>query len=160
MIIMMKTLFRSTYVTIFLVMSILLYGCGSGDWHVLFDGETFDGWEASENKDSWLIEDGTLVTNGPRSHLFYTGEVLDHDFKNFEFVADVKTLPGSNSGIYIHTEYQDEGWPAKGYECQVINSRPDLPEGSFGEHKMTGSIYAISISWCGEKPFKPLLMIN
>jgi hypothetical protein len=133
-------------------MSILLNGCGSGDWHVLFDGETFDGWEASENKDSWIIEDGAFVTNGPRSHLFYTGEVLDHDFKNFEFMVDVKTLPGANSGIYIHTEYQDDGWPAKGYECQVINSSPDAPEGSYVERKMTGSIYAISNTWKSPVP--------
>jgi len=131
---------------------LFLDGCSSNDWHILFDGATLDGWEASDNKDSWIIEDGALVTNGPRSHLFYTGDVMDHDFKNFEFVADVKTLPGANSGIYIHTEFQDEGWPSKGYECQVINSRPDLPEGSFGEHKMTGSIYAISNTWKSPVP--------
>ncbi|MCK5464920.1 MAG: DUF1080 domain-containing protein, partial [Bacteroidales bacterium] len=113
---------------------------------------TFDGWEASENKDSWIIEDGAFMTNGPRSHLFYTGEVLEHNFKNFEFVVDVKTLPGANSGIYIHTEYQDDGWPVKGYECQVINSPPDAPEGSYAELKMTGSIYAISNTWKSPVP--------
>jgi len=122
----MRTLMKLTYVTTLLTILILLNGCGPGDWQVLFDGETFDGWEASDNKGSWIIEDGAFVTNGPRSHLFYTGEVLDHEFKNFEFMVDVKTLPGANSGIYIHTEFQDEGWPYKGYECQVINSRPDI----------------------------------
>ena len=148
----MKNLSRSFLLPAILCFGFLLTSCGSGDWHVLFDGETFNGWEASENKDSWKIEDGAFVTDGPRSHLFYTGEILDHDFRNFEFIADVKTLPGSNSGIYIHTEYLEEGWPAKGYECQVINSRPDLPEGSFGEHKMTGSIYAINNNWKSPVP--------
>jgi hypothetical protein len=106
-----------------------------------------NGWQASENKDSWRIEDGAIVTAGPRSHLFYTGEVNNHYFKNFEFSLDVKTKPGSNSGIYIHTEYQDTGWPAKGYECQVINSPPPSKPGEYVERKMTGSVYAVRNTW-------------
>ncbi|MGK7369672.1 MAG: 3-keto-disaccharide hydrolase, partial [Candidatus Halalkalibacterium sp. M3_1C_030] len=57
------------------------------------------------------------------------------NFTNFEFKADVKTTPGSNSGIYFHTEYQDSGWPSKGYEAQVNNSGSDP--------RKTGSLYAI-----------------
>jgi len=148
----MKDSMRSVLFLIFPLLVLFLDGCSSNDWHILFDGATLDGWEASENKDSWIIEDGALVTNGPRSHLFYTGELLDHDFKNFEFMVDVKTLPGSNSGIYIHTEFQDKDWPAKGYECQVFNSPPDAPEGAYVELKMTGSIYAISNSWKSPVP--------
>jgi hypothetical protein len=150
----MRTLLKLFTVTIITALSVLMGGCGSGDWQVLFDGKTLDGWEASENKDSWIIEDGAIVTNGPRSHLYYTGEVLDHDFRNFEFAAEVKTLPGANSGIYIHTEYQEDGWPSKGYECQVINTPPDVPEGSYVERKMTGSIYAISNTWKSPVPDK------
>ena len=71
---------------------------------------------------SWKIVDGAIVTGGERSHLFYSGDVLDHNFLNFEFSVDVKSQPGANSGVYIHTEFQEEGWPAKGYECQVLNS--------------------------------------
>ncbi|RPI42171.1 MAG: DUF1080 domain-containing protein, partial [Bacteroidetes bacterium] len=66
---------------------------------------------------------------------------------NFEFSVDVMTGPGANSGIYIHTEFQEEGWPAKGYECQVINSNPPADSGGYMEHKMTGSIYAIRNVW-------------
>ena len=46
----------------------------------------------------------------------------NHVFTNFEFKADVMTTPGSNSGMYFHTEFQEGGWPAKGYEVQVNNS--------------------------------------
>ena len=148
----MKDSMRSVFFLIIPLLVLFLDGCSSNDWHILFDGATLDGWEASENKDSWIIEDGAIVTNGPRSHLFYTGDVLDHDFKNFEFVVDVKTMPGANSGIYIHTEFQDEGWPARGYECQVFNSPPDAPEGAYVELKMTGSIYAISNIWKSPVP--------
>jgi hypothetical protein len=139
----------------FLILSLLAMcftGCQQDSWITLFDGETMNGWEASENIDSWKIEDGALVTSGPRSHLFYAGDVSNHDFRNFEFMADVKTEPGSNSGIYFHTEFQEEGWPANGYECQVINSSGDKEPGEYIEHKMTGSIYAIRNTWKSPVP--------
>jgi len=125
----------------------LLSGCNSDGWIPLFDGETMEGWQAAENAGSWQIEDGALVPRGPRSHLFYVGDVNDHDFKNFEFTADVKTTPGSNSGIYFHTEYQDSGWPSKGYEAQVFNSSPNIEPGAYVERKLTGSLYGIRNIW-------------
>ncbi len=118
------------------------------EWHALFDGESLAGWEANESPDSWAIVDGAIVAQGKRSHLFYAGPVANASFKNFEFVAEVKTKPGSNSGIYIHTTFQDEGWPAAGYECQVVNStKPSLNPLAYVERKMTGSIYAVRNTW-------------
>ncbi len=107
----------------------------SAEWIDLFDGQTLEGWTASENPDTFRVEDGVIVTHGPRAHLFYTGPVANHDFKNFEFRADVQTTPGSNSGMYFHTEFQEEGWPSKGYEAQINNSGSDS--------RRTGSLYAI-----------------
>lgn len=92
-------------------------------WTTIFDGKTFTGWKASENKSSWKIEDGAFVCEGPRSHLFYTGETKP--FVNFEFKCEAKTTPGSNAGIYFHTTYQEMGWPKYGYECQVNISHKD-----------------------------------
>jgi hypothetical protein len=131
----------------FLFIIVLQLSCTSYNWISLFDGNTLNGWQPSENKRSWQVEDGMLVTRGPRSHLFYIGAVKNHNFKNFEFVAEVKTTPGSNSGIYIHTEYQETGWPDKGYECQVLNSAPETKPGEYVEHKMTGSLYAFRNVW-------------
>jgi hypothetical protein len=130
----------------------LLFGCNTDPWISLFDGESLKGWKASENTGSWKVEEGAIVTSGERSHLFYDGKAMKHDFKNFEFMVDVKTTRGSNSGIYIHTEFQEEGWPSKGYECQVINSNPLAEPGAHGEHKMTGSIYAIRNVWKSPVP--------
>jgi hypothetical protein len=113
---------------------IFLAGCQAG-WKSLFDGKTLDGWKASENKSTFNIRDGMIVAAGPRSHLFYVGPILNANFKNFELKADVKTEPGSNSGIYFHTEYQETGWPNKGYEVQVNNSHTDW--------RRTGSLYAV-----------------
>lgn len=114
-------------------------------WQSLFDGKTLHGWEANESPDTWKIQDGAIVTSGPRSHLFYVGPVANHNFKNFEFSAEVKTTPNSNSGIYIHTQLKPDPWPQAGYECQVINSHN--PAEGYIERKMAGSIYAVRNTW-------------
>ncbi|MDX1285381.1 MAG: DUF1080 domain-containing protein, partial [Draconibacterium sp.] len=89
-----------------------------GEWQTMFDGTTLDGWKtAKENPESFLVEDGAIKCEGERSHLFYDGE-----FENFEFEAEVKTLPKANSGIYIHTVYQDKNYPETGHEIQINNS--------------------------------------
>jgi len=105
------------------------------DWISLFDGKTLNNWKVGNNAGTFTIEDGMIVVNGPVAHLFYDGDVNNHQFKNFEFKADVMTTPGSNSGIYFHTEYQQGGWPKKGYETQVNNSHTDW--------RRTGSLYGI-----------------
>jgi hypothetical protein len=104
-------------------------------WVSLFDGKTLDGWKVGVNATSFKVEDGAIVINGPRAHLYYVGPVNNHEFKNFEFKADVMTTPGSNSGIYFHTAYQEDGWPSKGYEVQVNNSHTDP--------KRTAGLYGI-----------------
>ncbi len=100
----------------------------------LFDGKTLNGWKKSEeNPDSLRVEDGLIVIEGPRAHLYYDGELAP--LKNFHFKAEVKTTPGSNSGIYFHTRYQPSGWPKYGYECQVNISHSDP--------KKTSGLYAV-----------------
>jgi hypothetical protein len=123
-------------------MILLLLSCASLSkngktdvWIPLFDGQSLNGWKANENPGTFKVEDGMIVVDGPRAHLFYVGDVMNHDFKNFELKAQVMTMPGANSGIYFHTAYQDSGWPAKGYEVQVNNSHTDW--------RRTGSLYAI-----------------
>jgi hypothetical protein len=101
----------------------------------LTDGKSFKGWKtATENQDTWKIEDGAFVAKGPRSHLFYVGD--DKPFKNFELKVDVMTEPNSNGGIYFHSKYQEQGWPRYGYEVQVNNTYESDP-------RKTGSIYGV-----------------
>ncbi|GAB5403434.1 MAG: DUF1080 domain-containing protein [Aureliella sp.] len=101
-------------------------------WTTMFNGKNFDGWEINENEDSWRVEDGMLVSNGPRSHAFYK---TDKPFKNFHFKTQVKTTKGSNAGIYFHTRMQEQGWPKYGYECQVNVSHKDK--------KKSGGLYSV-----------------
>ncbi|MDZ7694331.1 MAG: DUF1080 domain-containing protein [Balneolaceae bacterium] len=106
------------------------------EWISLFDGETLNGWKASENPETFSVQDGKIVTDGPRAHLFYMGDVNNHNFDDFEFKVDVMTTEGSNAGIYFHTAYQETGWPNKGYEAQINNTYESDP-------RKTGSLYGI-----------------
>ena len=139
----MKTISRS--VLLFSVVALAAAGAGyaseSGGWIPLFDGKTLNGWKANEQPDSFRIEDGAIVCGGTRCHLFYVGNVQNAQFKNFEFKADVMAKPGANSGIFIHTRFQNDGWPNYGYEVQVDNTQP-LHNG-YKEMKKTGSLYGI-----------------
>jgi hypothetical protein len=61
----------------------------------------------NENVETFTVKDGAIVAHGPRSHCFYVG------------------------GFYIDTEYQDQGFPLKGFEVQVKDPRK------------TGSLYQV-----------------
>jgi hypothetical protein len=90
----------------------------------LSDGKTFAGWKmAAEHTNTWKVEDGAFVAHGDRCHLFYVGDTKP--FKNFHLKVEVMTEPGSNGGIYFHTRFQTEDWPAGGFECQVNNTHSD-----------------------------------
>jgi hypothetical protein len=105
------------------------------EWISLFDGKSLDGWKVGENPGTFTVQDGQIVAFGERAHLFYMGPVNNHNFKNFEYKASVMTTPGSNSGMYIHTEYQETGWPEKGYEVQV--------NATHGDWRKTSSLYGV-----------------
>ena len=120
-------------------------------WVSLFNGKDLAGWKsnaATEEKPEektnvfTVTPEGTLKVDGGRAHLFYVGPDGNAKFKNFEFKAMVMTTAaktdkdvGSNSGIYIHTAFEEKGWPSKGYECQVNSTHKDI--------KKTGGLYAV-----------------
>jgi len=104
-------------------------------FYSLFNGRDLEGWKASENPATFKVEDGVLVVHGPRAHLYYVGPVRNHDFRDFHLRVEVQTFPRANSGIYFHTEYQEEGWPRKGFECQVNQTHGDV--------RKTGGLYGV-----------------
>jgi hypothetical protein len=116
-------------------------GAAHGDdagFEDLFDGKSLAGWKANENPGSWKVENGAIVCHGPRSHLFYVGPdaAAPADFTNFHLKADVLTKPNSNAGIFFHTAFQHDGWPAHGHEMQINNSYAKDPV-------RTGSLYHV-----------------
>jgi hypothetical protein len=126
---------------LFCLLGIIAFGCssrlapGKSGWTPLFDGQSLNNWRASENPSTFRVDSGMIIVHGPRAHLFYEGPVQSHNFENFELQVKVMTTPGSNSGIFFHTEFQETGWPAKGYEVQVNNTQSDW--------RRTGSLYAV-----------------
>lgn len=107
----------------------------------LFDGQSLKGWKANEHPENWKVEDGKIVATGPRSHLFYVGDDEQNppQFESFHFKSEVMTTKGSNSGIYFHVHWQDEGFPQTGFEAQVNNSHRDPVR--------TGSIYHLKLNF-------------
>ncbi len=99
----------------------------AGKWIKMFNGKNLDGWKANENPEAWKAVDGTIVGDGPVSHLFWMKE----ECNNCEFKAMVKISDGGNSGMYFRTAF-GPGFP-KGYEAQVNSSHKDP--------KRTGSLY-------------------
>ncbi len=131
---MKKNLLYAALVLTGLFLNLTIRSMADG-WVSIFDGKTLNGWKAAENPGTFSVQDGAIVVFGPRAHLFYEGPVNNHVFKNFEWKAQVKTMPGANSGMFIHTEYQPTDWPAKGYEIQVNQTHTDW--------RKTGSVYGL-----------------
>jgi hypothetical protein len=131
----MKFISLSLFIFVVIISCKAQNNADSDGWISLFDGKSLTGWKVGDNASTFSVKDGAIVANGPVAHLFYDGNVKNHNFKNFEFKAEVMTTPGSNSGLYFHTTYQDSSWPQKGYEVQVNNSHTDW--------RRTGSLYAI-----------------
>jgi hypothetical protein len=102
----------------------------------LFNGKDWTGWKVV-NEASFKIEDGAIVANGSAGHAYYDGPFMDHAFRNFELKVDVMTKPNSNGGVYVLTQFQEKGFPSKGFEIQVNNSYAKDPVKS-------GSLYHLS----------------
>ncbi|MEN3339008.1 MAG: hypothetical protein V7647_2684 [Acidobacteriota bacterium] len=104
-------------------------------WTSLFNGKDFTGWKLS-NPASWSIKEGAIVANGTPGHAFYDGDFRNHMFRNFELKVDVMARANSNGGVYVLTEYQETGFPKKGFEIQVNNTYTRDPV-------KTGSLYHV-----------------
>lgn len=115
-------------------LTVSAYGQSEKGFKKIFDGKSFNGWKmADENQDAWTIQDGAITAHGSRSHLYYVGD--EKPFVNFELKIEARTTPGSNGGIYIHTQYQPIGWPKHGYEVQVNQTHTDW--------RRTGGLYGV-----------------
>lgn len=123
-----------------LLMAVVPAAFAQDGWIQLFNGKDFTGWKVGGNVDSFTIQEGAMMAKGPVAHAFYDGPVGNHDFKNFELMVDVKAGPNSNGGIYFHTEFQEKGFPKKGFEVQVNNTyvRDPVKSGSLYHVKDVG----------------------
>jgi hypothetical protein len=126
-------MFRVMWMTLALLVAPLTNA--QDGWIPLFNGKDLTGWKVGGNVASFSVQDGAIVSNGPTAHCFYDGDVSNHHFKNFELMVDILTEPGANGGVYFDTEYQEQGFPARGFEVQVNNTHSDPIK--------TGSLYHV-----------------
>ena len=104
-------------------------------WTNLFNGKDFTGWKISasrivphrgrRNRGARDAEPLLLRWTSSRAHLPQLRVDGGRDGR-----------AGSNGGVFIMTEYQAQGWPAKGFEVQVNNTYPRDPVKS-------GSLYHV-----------------
>ena len=128
---------RKTLFALSLITSTALFAEETEEGFVqAFNGKDLTGWKVNENPDSFRVENGELIAHGERAHLFYTGPNGNASFTDFEAKLMVMTKPNANAGFYFHTQFQDEGWPKKGYEAQINATYEKDP-------KKTGSLYGV-----------------
>lgn len=113
-----------------------------GKWLALFNGKDLSNWEMNRAAGSFEVKNGILVAHSAdalRSHLFYVGDGDEFvSFKNFELLVVAKGDPESNSGIFIHTDYElrdSKGHLKNGYEVN-LNTSVDVT-------RKTGSLYDV-----------------
>lgn len=113
-------------------------------WRELFNGRDLTGWKANADPGAFVVVDGTLKAHAThpsnRGHLFFVGQRSEglESFKNFELEAVVRGEPGSNSGIFFHTDMETRDGVLhlkNGYEVQLNNSN--------SEKRKTGSLYDV-----------------
>ena len=107
----------------------------SASWKPLFDGHSLDGWK-HVGPGKFVIEDGTLRTEGGMGLLWYSREKLGDCVIRVVYKA---ATPRSNSGIYIRiADRPKDPWYAvhHGFEVQIMD---------YGrESRRTGSIYTFA----------------
>src|SRR5258708_33939619 len=80
-----RTLMKRHALPVTLLALSLQFTCAGQDWISLFDGKTLNGWQPSENKNTWRVLDGCLVPGGGgRPPLFSKRDVHNTGFKNFQ----------------------------------------------------------------------------
>lgn len=114
------------------------------EWRSLFNGRDLTGWEANADPGAFTVVDGVLKAHAThprnRGHLFFVGSggAGEGVFRDFELVAVARGEPGSNSGIFFHTDRATRDGVLhlrNGYEVQLNSSKT--------EKRKTGSLYAV-----------------
>ncbi|MDH5608155.1 MAG: DUF1080 domain-containing protein [Cyclobacteriaceae bacterium] len=129
----------------------------AAEWITLFDGTSTDGWRAFNDSllpANWLIEEGTLKSEGMGGDI--GGDIVygAREFDNFELELEWKISAGGNSGIFYHVK-EGEQYKAPyetGPEYQVID---DLGfEDPLEEWQKLGADYGMYVAEPGTKIVK------
>jgi len=119
----------------------------NGEWIVLFDGSSFDGWKeylkdgVSEN---WKLEDGAMAFYPPKEGKKGVSYnlVTEKEFTDFELSLEWKIAEAGNSGIFWGVvEMPSLKQPYEtGPEIQVLDNEKH-PDGKNGTSHQAGALY-------------------
>lgn len=107
---------------------------GAG-WQSLFNGEDLSGWEKIGNE-KWEVVEGAIFGQGITNEYGYLA--TEKSYRDFHLSLRFKCEADGNSGVYIHTEFE-EGTP------RVIAGRQIEIDRGTGRH--TGGIYGDGKGW-------------
>ncbi len=91
----------------------------------LFNGKDLTGWKIGGPAESFSVDQGAIVAHGAASHLFYDGPLNNHMFRNFELRARRHGAQPLERRRLRYDQYQEKGFPGKGFEIQVNISHTD-----------------------------------
>jgi hypothetical protein len=89
----------------------------NGEWKVLFDGKTLNGWHALPGG-TWKVEDGILVGRSDPKEERHGILVSDKQYKNLEIEVVYKAVKG-NSGLYFRAEEIGDVYGVLGFQAEI-----------------------------------------
>ena len=118
-----------------------------GEWEVLFDGSSFDGWKGygtDKVADVWKLEDGAMVFYPPKDRP--KGTIYDINtvgaYTDFVLSLEWRISEGGNSGIFwgISEDSQFKKPYHTGPEIQVLDNEKH-PDAKNGTTHQAGALY-------------------
>lgn len=91
-------------------------------WMSLFNGRDLQGWTARGDA-SWTVQDGAIVGEGGRGHLYATPVATDLEVRGEFRITDMGK--GANAGLYFRAQEPSpnpNGFPV-GYEAQICHNQ-------------------------------------
>ena len=104
-------------------------------WAPLFNGRDFSGWRKVGNE-KWVVEDGAIYGAGVTEEYGYLA--TEKTYRDFHLSLRFKCEAAGNSGVYFHTQFEDE-------RTKIIAGRQVEIDRAIGNH--TGGIYSATKGW-------------
>jgi len=96
----------------------------SNDWITVLDKTGWQGWNVVGDAD-WRMQDGAAFADSG------TGFLVSRDlYSNFDLRVEFWADAEANSGVFLRCEDPQTITPARCYEVNVFDSRPDLANGT------------------------------
>jgi len=86
-------------------------------WRLLFDGKTFNGWQATGDMKGWAVQDGCIENLVKGGHYLASNDT----YGNFKLALEFKIEKGCNSGVFFRWANLSDP-VQRGIEIQILDS--------------------------------------